>query len=50
MDVEGRRTFWTMMRAFAGEGRTVVFATHHLHEADAVADRVVVMREGRVVA
>jgi ABC-2 type transport system ATP-binding protein len=50
MDVEGRRSFWSMMRDFAGEGRTVVFATHHLDEADAVADRIVVMRQGTVVA
>jgi ABC-2 type transport system ATP-binding protein len=50
MDVEGRRTFWAMMRGFAGEGRTVVFATHHLDEADAVADRIVVLRKGTVVA
>ncbi len=50
MDVEGRRAFWTMMRGFAGEGRTVVFATHHLDEADAVADRIVVIRKGSVVA
>jgi ABC-2 type transport system ATP-binding protein len=50
MDVEGRRSFWAMMRSFASEGRTVVFATHHLEEADAVADRIVVMRKGTVVA
>ena len=50
MDVEGRRAFWAMMRDFADEGRTVVFATHHLDEADAVADRIVVIRKGRVVA
>jgi len=50
MDVEGRRSFWSMMRDFAREGRTVVFATHHLDEADAVADRIVVMRRGTVVA
>jgi ABC-2 type transport system ATP-binding protein len=50
MDVEGRRSFWAMMRNFASEGRTVVFATHHLEEADAVADRIVVMRKGKVVA
>jgi ABC-2 type transport system ATP-binding protein len=50
MDVEGRRAFWAMMRGFAGEGRTVVFATHHLDEADAVADRIVVLRKGAVVA
>ncbi|HEV8064915.1 MAG TPA: ABC transporter ATP-binding protein [Acidimicrobiales bacterium] len=50
MDVESRRNFWAMMRSFAGEGRTVVFATHYLDEADAVADRIVVIRKGAVVA
>jgi len=50
MDVEGRRAFWTTMRGLAGRGHTVVFATHHLDEADAVADRVVVIADGRVVA
>ncbi|SOE02149.1 ATP-binding cassette domain-containing protein [Blastococcus haudaquaticus] len=50
MDVEGRRAFWTTMRGLADAGHTVVFATHHLDEADAVADRVVVVAAGRVVA
>jgi ABC-2 type transport system ATP-binding protein len=50
MDVEGRRAFWTTMRALAGRRHTVVFATHHLAEADAVADRVIVVAGGRVVA
>ncbi|MGK5111327.1 MULTISPECIES: ATP-binding cassette domain-containing protein [unclassified Geodermatophilus] len=50
MDVEGRRAFWTTMRGLADRGTTVVFATHHLEEADAVADRVVVVAGGRVVA
>jgi ABC-2 type transport system ATP-binding protein len=50
MDVEGRRSFWAMMRDFSREGRTVVFATHHLDEVDAVADRIVVIRKGAVVA
>jgi ABC-2 type transport system ATP-binding protein len=50
MDVEGRRAFWTTMRGLADRGHTVVFATHHLEEADAVADRVVVIASGRVVA
>jgi ABC-2 type transport system ATP-binding protein len=50
MDVEGRRAFWTTMRGLAGRGHTVVFATHHLEEADAVADRVVVVAGGRVIA
>ena len=50
MDVEGRQAFWTTMRGLADRGHTVVFATHHLDEADAVADRVVVIGAGRVVA
>ena len=50
MDVTSRRSFWTMMRQFGEEGRTVVLATHHLQEADQIADRVVVVNHGRVVA
>ena len=50
MDVEGRREFWTTMRAFAARGRTVLFATHYLEEADVYADRAVLMAGGRVVA
>jgi ABC-2 type transport system ATP-binding protein len=50
MDVEGRREFWTTMRAFAQRGKTVVFATHYLEEADAYADRIILMAHGRVVA
>ena len=50
MDVDARRAFWTMMRALGDEGRTILFATHHLSEADQVADRVVVLNRGQVVA
>lgn len=50
MDVEGRRSFWTTMRKLAASGKTVVFATHYLEEADAYADRVVLMSRGKVVA
>jgi len=50
MDVEGRHAFWTTMRAFAARGKTVLFATHYLDEADAYADRAVLMAHGRVVA
>jgi ABC-2 type transport system ATP-binding protein len=50
MDVESRRAFWRMIRHFSSEGRTVVFATHHLAEADHIADRVIVINHGRVVA
>ncbi|WP_280407512.1 ABC transporter ATP-binding protein [Nocardia brasiliensis] len=50
MDVEGRRDFWNAMRADSERGRTVVFATHYLDEADAYADRIVLVRAGKVVA
>ena len=50
MDVESRRAFWGDMRRFAAEGRTVLFATHYLDEADQVADRIVVLDHGRIVA
>jgi ABC-2 type transport system ATP-binding protein len=50
MDVEGRRDFWGAIRADAERGRTVLFATHYLEEADAYADRIVLVSGGRVVA
>jgi ABC-2 type transport system ATP-binding protein len=50
MDVESRRRFWAQIGAFAAEGRTVVFATHYLAEADTAADRIVVLDHGRIVA
>ncbi|SEC00866.1 ABC-2 type transport system ATP-binding protein [Amycolatopsis tolypomycina] len=50
MDVDGRRAFWAAIREFAAGGRTVLFATHYLAEAEDYADRVVLMRHGAVVA
>ncbi len=50
MDVEGRRGFWKAIREDAALGRTVVFATHYLEEADAYADRIVLISKGRIVA
>jgi ABC-2 type transport system ATP-binding protein len=50
MDAQGRRDFWAAMREYAAEGRTVLFATHYLEEADANADRAVLMAAGRIVA
>jgi ABC-2 type transport system ATP-binding protein len=50
MDVEARHDFWRAMRELASQGRTIVFATHYLEEADDFADRVVLMAQGLVVA
>jgi ABC-2 type transport system ATP-binding protein len=50
IDVEGRHEFWQVMRGLASQGKTVLFATHYLEEADAFADRIVLMAHGRIVA
>jgi ABC-2 type transport system ATP-binding protein len=50
IDVEGRHEFWRVIRRVAAEGKTVVFATHYLEEADAFADRIVLIARGRIVA
>jgi ABC-2 type transport system ATP-binding protein len=50
IDVEGRRDFWQAMRAVTERGKTVVFATHYLEEADAYADRIVLIARGEIVA
>lgn len=50
MDVEARRTFWAAMAAEADAGRTIVFATHYLQEAEDFARRTVLIAGGRIVA
>ncbi|WBO66647.1 ABC transporter ATP-binding protein [Streptomyces camelliae] len=50
LDVEARHAFWDSMRAYARRGHTVLFSTHYLEEADAHADRIVILDRGRIVA
>ncbi|KIE22960.1 sulfate ABC transporter ATP-binding protein [Streptomyces sp. MUSC 125] len=50
MDVAARQAFWATMREQADQGRAVLFATHYLEEADAIADRVLVLHRGRLLA
>ena len=50
MDIASRHAFWDRIRELADLGKTVVFTTHLLEEADAVADRIVVIDGGRIVA
>ncbi|MET7972169.1 ABC transporter ATP-binding protein [Streptomyces mirabilis] len=50
LDVEARRAFWDSMRSYARRGHTVLFSTHYLEEADAHADRILVIDHGRLVA
>ncbi|MEU1388868.1 MULTISPECIES: ABC transporter ATP-binding protein [unclassified Nonomuraea] len=50
MDVESRLRFWASMHDYAAGGRTVLFATHYLEEADEHSDRVIVIARGRLAA
>src|SRR5580693_4087585 len=50
MDVETRQAFWASMNAEVAEGRTLLFATHYLEEADQAADRILVINKGRLLA
>jgi ABC-2 type transport system ATP-binding protein len=50
LDVETRRRFWKEIRSLVGRGITLVLTTHYLEEADALADRVVVVDHGRIIA
>jgi ABC-2 type transport system ATP-binding protein len=49
-DPEARRQFWELIRVLAGDGTTILLTTHYLEEAAALADRVAVIADGRVVA
>ena len=50
LDVEARRAFWTVIEEKAAQGRSVLLTTHHLEEADALADRIVLLARGKVIA
>ncbi len=50
LDAGSRRAFWQQIRRFTGRGKTVVLTTHYLEEADALADRITVMRDGEIIA
>ena len=50
MDVQARSAFWQQIHAFAALGKTILFSTHYLEEADALASRIVVINRGQIVA
>ena len=50
LDVEARRSLWNEIQGLKKAGRTAVLTTHYLEEADALADRIAVIHQGRVVA
>jgi ABC-2 type transport system ATP-binding protein len=50
LDIQSRETMWATLRQLVGDGASIVLTTHYLEEAEALADRVVVLAKGRVVA
>ncbi|MEY8349197.1 ABC transporter ATP-binding protein [Bacillus cereus] len=50
MDITSRKTFWETIRKLASEGRTIILTTHYLEEADALADRILLFANGRIIA
>jgi len=50
LDVEARHRLWEVVRAFVADGGTVLLTTHYLKEAQALASRVVVIADGRIIA
>jgi len=50
LDVEARRMLWEEIRKLVGRGKTVLLTTHYLQEADALADRIVVIQQGEIIA
>ncbi|QMV18590.1 ATP-binding cassette domain-containing protein [Granulicella sp. 5B5] len=49
LDIEARRGMWATIRSLAARGKTVLLTTHYLEEADALANRIVVINKGKVV-
>lgn len=50
MDATSRHEFWDTMRAQAHSGRTIIFSTHYLEEAENLAERIIVLDNGQVIA
>ncbi len=50
LDVESRRLMWTQIRSLIARGKTILLTTHYLNEADALADRILVLNQGAIIA
>jgi len=50
MDITARQHFWETVRGMAASGRTIILTTHYLEEADSIADRIVVINKGKLIA
>ncbi|PFN18830.1 ABC transporter ATP-binding protein [Bacillus cereus] len=50
MDITSRKIFWETIRKLASEGKTIILTTHYLEEADALADRILLFANGKIIA
>ena len=50
MDIAARKVFWETVRELASQGKTIIFSTHYLQEADDVAERIILFNKGKVIA
>ena len=50
MDISARKVFWDTVKELANQGKTIIFSTHYLQEADDVAERIILFNKGKVVA
>jgi ABC-2 type transport system ATP-binding protein len=50
MDITSRNRFWQTVEKLAGQGRTIIFTTHYLQEADEVAQRILLFKNGGIIA
>lgn len=50
LDTDARKALWAVVRRFSEAGKTIVLSTHYLEEADTLADRIIILGEGRIIA
>ncbi|MGM0943090.1 MAG: ABC transporter ATP-binding protein [Bacillota bacterium] len=50
LDAISRASFWQGVTQLANQGKTIIFTTHYLHEADDIANRIILFNKGRVIA
>lgn len=50
MDISARKVFWQTVREFSDDGKTIIFTTHYLQEADDIADRIILFNKGKIIA
>jgi len=50
LDIEARKSLWDVVRKFSSAGKHIILTTHYIEEADMLADRIIILREGEIIA